>query len=156
MKTLLTTLLLCLLLPLHAGAQTTSGAGALTDAIVQGLGVTNSQAEGGLGSLFSLAQSTLGNEQFAGLADAVPGMDTLLEAAPAVEGASKSLGGFSSALGNYGEALKGANQVYSQFKTLGLDAAAIPQYVDITNSYLQSNGGQSAVDLFSIGIAALL
>ena len=106
--------------------------------------------------MFSLAQSTLGNEQFAGLASAVPGMDQLLNAAPAVASSAKSLGGLSSAMGGYGEALQGAGAVYSQFQSLGLDATAIPQYIDITNTYLQSSGGQSAVDLFSKGIAALL
>ncbi len=156
MRKLVTTVLLCLLLPLQAAAQTASDSSALTNAIVSGLGVSESQASGGLGSLFNLAKSTLGNEQFAGLAQSVPGMDQLLNAAPAVEGAGKSLGGLSSALGNYGDSIKGASEVYSQFKSLGLDASAIPQYVDVTNTYLQSTGGQSAVDLFSKGIAALL
>ena len=123
----------------------------LGSAISQGLGVTQAQADGGLGSLFGLAQSTLGSEDFATLASAVPGMDSLLNAAPALESAG-GLGG----LGGYAEALQGASGVVSQFQSLGLSASAIPQYVDITNRYLQSSGGQQAAQLFSKGVASLL
>ena len=130
--------------------------GGLSSAIAKGLGVSSQQADGGLGSLFSLAQSTLGSEQFSSLAGAVPGMDTLLKAAPAVSGDGGSLSGMASSLGGYGDAAKGAAAVVSQFQSLGLDATAIPQYIEITNSYLQSTGGQTAVDLFTKGVASLL
>ena len=128
----------------------------LSSAIASALGVSSSQADGGLGSLFSLAKSTLGNEQFATLASAVPGMDTLLKAAPALEGSGSSLSSLAGGLGDYGEAVKGASQVYSQFQALGLDATAVPQYIEITNSYLQSTGGKKAAELFSQGVASLL
>ena len=130
--------------------------GGLSNAISSALGVSGKQADGGLGSIFSLAQSTLGNEQFAALASAVPGMDSLLKAAPALESGSSSLSGMASSLGDYGDAAKGAAAVYSQFQSLGLSPTAIPQYIEVTNSYLQSTGGQKAVDLFSKGVASLL
>lgn len=128
----------------------------LSSAITSALGVTSGQADGGLGSLFNLAKSTLGNDQFSTLASAVPGMDTLLKAAPAVEGSGGSLSSLAGGLGGYGEALQGASQVYSQFQALGLDATAVPQYIEITNNYLQSTGGKKAAELFSQGVASLL
>jgi len=128
----------------------------LSSAIAQGLGVTSKQADGGLGSLFSLAQSTLSSDQFSTIASAVPGMDSLLNAAPVLGDDSGSLSGMASSLGDYGDALKGASGVYSQFQSLGLDAASIPQYIEITNSYLQSTGGKKAAELFSQGVATLL
>ncbi len=128
----------------------------LGSAISEGLGVSSTQSKGGLGSLFSLAQSTLGSEQFSSLASAVPGMGDLLKAAPALEGGASSLGGLTGGLGDYAEAVKGAGSVYSQFQALGLDAAAVPKYIDITTQYLQSTGGQKAASLFTKGIASLL
>jgi len=137
-------------------ANTAGLSSGLASALMQSLGVSDKQATGGLGSLFGLAKSTLSSQQFARLASAVPGMDSLLSVAPQVQAGTKSLGGLSGALGDYGEALDGASKVYSQFQSLGLDASAIPQYIDVTNSYLQSNGGQKAAELFSTGVSSLL
>jgi hypothetical protein len=128
--------------------------GGLSSAVSQGLGVTSKQADGGLGSLFSLAQSTLGDEQFGSLAGAVPGIGDLLKAAPAL--GSGSMAGMAGGLGGYAEAATGASAVYSQFQSLGLSATAIPQYIGIVSSYLQSTGGQQTVDLFMKGVASLL
>ncbi len=145
-----------ILLCFSSSALSADATGSLTDALTRGLGVSNEQATGGLGSLFGLAKATLDSGQFSKLSSAVPGMGELLKAAPEVEAKTKSLGGLSSALGGYGEALQGASEVYAQFQSLGLDATAIPQYVDITNNYLNSSGGQSAVDLFTKGISSML
>jgi hypothetical protein len=126
----------------------------LSNALAGALGVSSKQADGGLGSLFSLAETTLGNEQFKTLAKSVPGMGDLLDAAPSLD--SNSLSGMASGLGGYGEAMKGASEVYAQFQQLGLSTSAIPQYIEVTNAYLQSTGGRQAVDLFSKGVASLL
>ncbi|EDQ02358.1 hypothetical protein KT99_02557 [Shewanella benthica KT99] len=45
-------------------------------------------AEGGLGSLLSLAKSTLGGDDFGSIANAIPGIDSLLSAAPALDNGS--------------------------------------------------------------------
>ncbi len=57
---------------------------ALVELLVSQLGVTSTQAAGGAGAIFSLAKDRLAPDQFAQVAAAVPGMDTLLAAAPSL------------------------------------------------------------------------
>ncbi len=132
--------------------QAAPASGGLSDMLVQGLGVTQTQASGGLGSLFSLAQSTLTAGDFSSLRSAVPGMGGYLAATPA----SGDSGGLMGTLGQLGGAAGAASTVAQQFSSLGLDAAMIPQYIDTVSRFLQSSGGQQSVELFKKGIAALL
>ena len=136
----------------------TETAVALLPSLTQSLGVTESQAAGGMGSLFQLAQGTLSGSDFSSLSNAVPGMDSLLNAAPQV--ASEETKGLTSGLMNMaglpGDAVSSAATVAAQFKELGLSPTMIPQYIQVTNQFLQSNGGKQAVDLFTKGVASLL
>ncbi|GAA5314998.1 MAG: hypothetical protein AseanaTS_02020 [Candidatus Pelagadaptatus aseana] len=130
----------------------------LLPAITGGLGVSPEQASGGLGSLFQLAQGTLGASDFSVLSDAVPDMSGLLAAAPEVAPAASQ--GLTSGLMNMaglpGDAVSSATTVAAQFQQLGLNPAMIPEYIRITNEFLQSSGGQQAVELFGKGVATLL
>ncbi len=133
----------------------------LLPAITQNLGVTEQQASGGLGSLFQLAQSTLGEGDFTTLSDAVPNMQDLLGAAPdvageATEGSSGLVGNLMNTASQYSDTVKTANTVMQQFDALGLDPAMIPKYVQVINNFLQSSGGQQTVDLFAKGVSAVL
>ncbi len=128
----------------------------LSTAITDQLGVSKTQADGGLGVLFSLAQSTLSGGDFGKLSDMVPGMDALIAAAPAV---APQVAGLTSMLGDAGKyagALQGATQAYSQFKTLGLGVEQIPQYIQVTDEFLRASAGEDAVSLFNKGVASLL
>jgi Protein of unknown function VcgC/VcgE (DUF2780) len=133
----------------------------LLPAITQNLGVTDQQASGGLGSLFQLAQNTLGEGDFSTLSDAVPNMQDLLGAAPEVSadagtGDNGLVGNLLNTAGQYSDTVKTANMVVQQFEALGLDPAMIPQYVQTINNFLQSTSGQQTVDLFAKGVSAVL
>ena len=130
--------------------------GSLTDMISSQLGVSKAQAEGGLGSLFEAAKSTLGGQDFSELGQYVPEMSTLLAAAPAIVESAGGLGGLTGSMGKYGSALEAGTKAYSQFDKLGLGADKIPQYVDVTKGFLSSKGGKYATDLFVQGVAGLL
>ena len=54
----------------------------LIEQLVGSLGVQEEQAKGGAGLLFQLAKDKLGDSEFAQVADCVPGMSNLLQAAP--------------------------------------------------------------------------
>ena len=62
----------------------------LIGALTKEIGATPTQASGAAGALFGLAKTRLKPEEFAKVAGAVPGMDTLLAAAPAVAGTAGS------------------------------------------------------------------
>jgi hypothetical protein len=125
-------------------------------ALATSLNVSDQQAQGGMGALLGLAQSSLPVSDFSTLAELVPNVDGVLAAAPAVESADVgALGGLMASAGNYGKAAQGVKTVYEQFSTLGLSAAHIPQYISVATQYFQSEGGQAAVDIFTQGVSAL-
>jgi hypothetical protein len=124
----------------------------LLPAISSATETSSKQASGGVGSLFSMVQDNLSAEDFSSLSAMVPDldMDSLLAAAPKVAEQSSSLG---SMLGS-DSSLAAAQTLYEQFKALGLTKEQVAEYVDITQGYLQSEGGQGAVDLFKKGLGA--
>jgi hypothetical protein len=128
-------------------------ANGLLPAISSTTATSSKQASGGVGSLFAMVQDNLSAEDFSSLSAMVPDldMDSLLAAAPKIAEQSSSLGGM---LGS-DSSLAAAQTVYQQFKALGLTKEQVAQYVDITQGYLQSEGGQAAVDLFKKGLGAL-
>jgi hypothetical protein len=128
----------------------------LTNMITSQLGVSDAQAKGGLGTLFGLAKSTLGNQDFQQLSGVVPGMDSLLAAAPTISDEAKGLTSLMGSAGKYGQALQGATAAYAQFKQLGIGVDQIPAYIDVTNGFLKSQGGDDVVTLFQKGVSALL
>ena len=128
----------------------------LTGLLTAQLGVTEQQAQGGLGTLFSVAQSTLDGADFQQLSQHVPEMASLLGAAPEVSEKAQGISSLVAEAGKYGDALKSGNEAYAQFKTLGLDAAQIPQYIEVTNQFLKKQGGTDIASLFSKGLEALM
>ena len=128
----------------------------LTGLVTEQLGVTEQQAQGGLGTLFSVAQSTLDGADFQQLSEHVPEMASLLGATPEVSERAKGISSLVAEAGKYGDALKSSNEAYAQFKTLGLDAAQIPQYIEVTNHFLKKQGGTDIASLFSKGLEALM
>lgn len=59
---------------------------ALVAALSKEIGATPEQSAGAAGALFGIAKSRLKADEFSQIAGAVPGMDSLLKAAPAASG----------------------------------------------------------------------
>jgi hypothetical protein len=137
----------------EATSQAVDYAAGLLPALTNSLGVSDKQATGGTGALLNLVKDNLDAESFSALTGMLPGLDvaSLLKAAPELGGNSS----LTSMLGSSGEALAGAQEVFSQFKALGLSTEQLGEYIRITNGYLQSEGGQSAVALFQKGLGSL-
>ena len=127
-------------------ASVVSSGGSLTETLVNKLGISPSQAEGGAGAIFTAAQSQLDAGQFAKLSAAVPEMDSLLSAAPKqsstttglISGASSMLGGSS-----YGN-LAG---LASSFKDLNISPDMADQFVPVVVDYVKKNGGDMTGDI---------
>lgn len=116
------------------------------------LGVKEEQASGGAGLLFKMAQEKLGGD-FSQVASALPGVETLMNAAPATEGASTggmmgmagaALNAFGGGAGGLGDLAKYAGALDS----IGLDMPKIMKFAPIVMEYAKSQGGE--------GVAALL
>ena len=99
-------------LPAVAGAQSLdslkgllSSSDPIVGALKSALGVTDNQAEGGLGSILTLAQEKLAKGDFDKIAQVVPGTQKYLDAAKklgAVTGPLTNSAGLNSALGRLG------------------------------------------------------
>jgi hypothetical protein len=127
------------------------------------LGVTETQAEGGMGSLLQVAQGALSSDEFGQLGQGIPGMDSLLAAAPAL--GTKSAGGnaLTSMLSNAGGMVGGLGamgQLTQQFEALGLSPDMIMQFANMAISYFSSSDATASEsntgDLLQTGLSTIL
>ncbi len=142
---------------LHAGqpktvtVQSATTGKDLTGSLMQQLGVTQSQAEGGAGAIFQLAKSKMPGTAFSELSHSVPNMQGLLAAAPVIKAVNGgSLGGIAGGLqrliGNSGGAAGNLIGLVSSFQQLGLSPDMMQKFVPLVVQYVQSNGGGSVTD----------
>ena len=136
-----------LLTALGAPAQTSSvasgGASALVTQLSKGLSITRPQARGGAGSLFALAKSRLSSDEFGKISSAVPGMSTLLKAAPS-SGQSSELSALDGSVpGNMGRMA----EVAGAFHKLGLSPEMAGKFVPIMSKFVETRGGSSTASL---------
>ena len=127
----------------------------LVGSVMSQLGLNQSQAEGGLGSLLSLAKSTLGGDDFSSIANAIPGIDSLLSAAPALDNES-GMSGLLAKAGDLGSSLQGGAQVFDAFEKLGISKELAAPMVEIVKGYLDSNAGEGTTDMLMKGLGAIL
>ena len=145
--------LFCLSVFLMAGLGTSVGHAGTMDLIstlVNKLGITEKQAEGGTGALFQNAKDNLSAEDFKKVSDAVPGMDGYLAAAPKAEqksGIEGTLGSTLSSLGGGAAKAGGMLDLKSAFSKLGMDSSTLGKFVPEVLDFVQSEGGQSVVGL---------
>jgi uncharacterized protein VcgC/VcgE DUF2780 len=135
--------------PEQAGASAEAAAAAkanpeLVGALSKEIGATPEQAAGAAGALFGVAKSRLKAEDFSQIATAVPGMDSLLKAAPAAGG-----GATSSTLSQLGGSATGLAGATSAFSKLGLSPDMVGKAVPILTSYVTKSGGSKAGSLLA-------
>ena len=117
--------------------------------LIEQLGVTEDQAKGGAGSILSLAKEKLGDADFSKVAQAIPGMEDLLEAAPESVGLAGMVGGLASKIGGGAEKLGSLAGLANGFKGLGLDFGMVGKFIPIVLSFVQSKGGDSIKNLLA-------
>ncbi|QFU20646.1 DUF2780 domain-containing protein [Shewanella eurypsychrophilus] len=127
----------------------------LVSSVMTQLGLNQSQAEGGLGSLLSLAQSSLNSNEFGSIASAIPGVDALLSAAPELDNES-GMSGLLAKAGDFGSSLQGGAQVYDAFEKLGISKELAAPMIDIVKGYLDANAGDGTTDMLMKGLGAIL
>jgi hypothetical protein len=120
----------------------------LLEQLTKSLGIGEDQAKGGAGLLFKLAKDKLGAEQFGQVSASLPGVDSLLKAAPESSGLGAAMGGLASAFGG-GEKLAGLATLAGGFSKLGLDSGMIAKFIPIILSFAQSRGGDVVRNLLA-------
>lgn len=128
----------------QAAAAAASASPALVNSLAKELGSTPEQSAGAAGALFGLAKSRLAADQFAQVSAAVPGMDSLLKAAPAVGAV-----GTSGALSQVGGAAGGLASMASSFTKLGLKPEMVAKAVPVLTSFVSQSGGAGVGQLLA-------
>ena len=101
------------------------------------LGSTPAQSAGAAGALFGLAQARMKPDEFSQVSKAVPGMDSLLKAAPALGGASALSGA------------AGLASLAGAFSKLGLKPELVAKAIPILTSFVGKSGGAGVASLLA-------
>lgn len=122
----------------------------LVDILVHRLGVSPQQALGGAGAIFQTAQGNMNPQAFATLSKSIPGMDSMLNASPAMSGA----GGLSSLMGSSGNAVSSVAALAASFQQLNLSPDMVGQFIPVVTNYVSKTSGQATADLFQSALTA--
>ena len=116
----------------------------LIGSLVDTLGVSEEQATGGSGAVFKEAKNNMSPGDYSQLLKAVPGIDSLISAAPQAGGLA---GQASSLLGGSAGSAEGMAALADSFSKLGLSPDMVNQFVPVILDFVQSEGGQQAMTL---------
>lgn len=119
----------------------------LINLLTSNLGVTQPQAEGGAGAIFGLAKQKMPTSDYAQLGQAVPGIDSLIQAAPKPSGLGSSLGGVTSLLGGSSGGLAGLASLGESFGQLGMSADMVTKFAPIILDYVKQKGGDGVMGM---------
>lgn len=135
-------------LPLFLFTAAVPAAGAeLVDTLISSLGVTQDQAAGGAGAIFSLAKEKLTGEDFAKVTEAIPDVNALMEKAPKSSGMAGSIGQAASMLGDNAGSLEGIAGLGEAFSSLGLNADMAAKFIPVVLDFAQTKGGDTVMNL---------
>lgn len=134
--------------PAAGGAAALSEAAAkaspdLVGALSKELGASPAQAAGAAGSLFGVAKSRLKPEEFGQISKAVPGMDSLLRAAPAAAVVGTS------GVGQLAGSAAGLASAASAFSKLGLKPELVAKAIPVLTQFVGKTGGANVAGLLA-------
>jgi len=117
----------------------------ITQFVCSKLGITQPQAEAGLGILFRFAKEQLASTDFAKVAQFIPNAGTLASAAPTAPAASAAgvagmLGSALSAFGGSAGSLGNLAKLAGQFTSAGLDATKLQSFGQTIGAFLVEKG----------------
>jgi len=119
----------------------------LVGALSKELGSTPEQAAGAAGALFGLAKTRLKPEEFSQVSNAVPGMGSLLKAAPAAAAIGTS--GAGDALSKMAGSASGLASMASAFSKLGLSPDMVAKAVPVLTQFVSKSGGANVGKLLA-------
>ncbi|MBK7491850.1 MAG: DUF2780 domain-containing protein [Nitrosomonas sp.] len=118
----------------------------LVDILAHRLGVSPQQALGGAGAIFQVAQSNMNPQAFTSLSRSVPGMSTMLGAAPAMSNLSALAGG-NSTLGS-------AAALAASFQQLNLSPDMVGKFIPVITNYVSKTSGQATANLLQSALTS--
>ena len=122
--------------------QVSADTGKLIGSLIDLLGVSGEQATGGAGAVFREAKKNMNPGDYSKLLNAIPGIDSLIQAAPQVSGLA---GKASSLFGGTSGSVQGLSALTDSFAKLGLSPDMVNQYMDVILDFVQSEAGQQTM-----------
>jgi len=126
------TLLVAALLPGCSSMKSMTGGSDLTSLLTKQLGVTENQANGGVGSMLQLAKEKLSAGEFDSIAKVIPGSQKYLDSAKQLLGGSK---------------VGDASGLQSAFSKLGMSPDMVNKFKPILTNYVGQLGGPQVKSL---------
>ena len=130
-----------------------AGQGALVNTLVNQLGVSPQQALGGAGAIFQSAQGSMEPQAFSKLSQSVPGINDMLNAAPALSDSPMTSGLSSMMGGGTGDSLGGLASLTSSFQQLNLSPDMVGKFVPVVTDYVRASGGEAAATLLQSALS---
>jgi hypothetical protein len=129
----------------------------MISSVSETVGIDEYQAKGSLASVFNYAKENISAEQFSGLSDSLPGLDSLMGAVPDISGMTSEgeLGGLMDKAANYNDSLKAMNELKKQFEALGLSPEMISKVVSSAKAYLDTDEGKKIKEQLMKGLNTL-
>jgi len=128
--------------------------GSLSELLMQRTGVTQAQAQGGAGALFQVAKSQMQAGAFAQLEQAVPGLQGMINAAPALS--QQPSGGLaerlSSIAGVSGGTAGNLVALASAFQQQGMSPVMVQQFIPVVIDYVKAHGNDALVNTLSTAL----
>ncbi len=115
----------------------------LVSMLTKELSIKPDQALGGAGSILNFAKEKLSDDNFSKVASVIPGIDKLIDSAPEIGGLGKGLSKLT------GGKIGGLASLAGSFKSLGLDAGMVNNFVPIILKYVESKGGSRIMNVLS-------
>ena len=119
----------------------------LVELLTKNLGVSNEQAEGGAGAIFTAASKNMSVDDFTKVTNELPEVTSLMNSFSSGESGTGSLGGLSSVLGKSGGSLSTLAGLSDTFSKLGLGSDMVGKFIPIVLEYAQSKGGSQIANL---------
>ncbi len=126
----------------------------LVSMLVDKLGVTEKQAEGGSGAIFKTAEKRMPESDYKQLSASVPEADALQSAAPAPAAKKGLLGSATSMVGGKtGSSLGDSADLLSSFKELGMDSEMLGKFTPVVYDYVKEKGGTMVMEMLQKALA---
>jgi hypothetical protein len=129
----------------------------MISSVSESVGIDKSQATGSLASIFNYAKENISAEQFSGLSDSLPGLDSLMGSVPDISAMTSEggLGGLMDKAASYNDSLNAVNELKKQFEALGLSPEMITKVVSSVQAYLDTDEGQKIKEQLMQGLSKL-
>lgn len=116
----------------------------LVDILMNQLGVSREQALGGAGAIFQAAQGNMDPQAFATLSQSVPGMNSMLSAAPV---SPNLAGGLSTMMGGANNTVGSMAALAASFQQLNLSPDMVGRFIPVVTNYVSQTSGQVTANL---------